>query len=265
MITFEQAFSDTERAANSTLKSANDLLKQVRALKKASQTGNIVDIRRSQDRLDAALSLLQQEVHNAKSIWPFQEESEKRYLDEQYASELISVAEEMGLNIYERDESLISYPSIVRVLPSDRAIRIDRKKVSTIRPSHLANQLLENQQKPLRRLPMTYLNALYMVYSDIVSEDSSPRMVKGSGRVVPLSRMYRLLTSLPISRREYSRSDFARDIYILDSDGPKRTNRGAVVDFPSSTGTKSQSNVFSFIGPDGQSIDYYGIRFTEEG
>ena len=265
MVSFEQAFSDTELAADSTLKSANALLKQVRDLKRASQTGNIAAVRRSQDGLDATLSELRQEVHNAKSIWPFQKEAEKQYLDEQYTNELIRVAEEKGLNIYERDGRLISYPSIVRVLPDDRAVKIDRKKVPTIRPSHLADLLLKNQQKPLRRLPMIYLNALYTVYSDIVSGDSSDRMVKGSGRVIPLSRIYRLLTSLPSSRGEYSRSDFARDIYILDSDGPKRTNRGAIVDFPSSTGTKSQSNVFSFIGPDGQGVEYYGIRFTEEG
>ena len=263
MISFEQAFRDTERAADSTLKSANDLLRQVRALKKASQTGNIADIRRYQDRLDAALSVLQQEVHNAKSIWPFQEEVEKQYLDEQYTNELVRTAEEKGLNIYERDGSLISYPSIVQVLPGDRAVRIDRKRIPTIRPSHLADLLLKNQQKPLRRLPMTYLNALYTVYSDIVSGDSSDRMVNGIGRVVPLSRVYKLLTSLPGSSREYDRSDFARDLYIIDSYGPNRTTRGAVVSFIGPR--RASRNTFSFVGPDGQGVDYFGIRFTEEG
>ena len=62
MIRFEQAFGDTERAADSTLKSAADLMKQVRALKKAAQTGNIGEVRRSQDRLGEALDMLQQEV-----------------------------------------------------------------------------------------------------------------------------------------------------------------------------------------------------------
>ena len=263
MLSFEQAFSDTERAAKSARESARRLEAQARALERAAKTGDIARIKSAQSGMDDALKVLRQEVDNAKSIWPFQEEGEKQYLDDQYASELISAAEGIGLSIYERDRSLISYPSIVRVLPSDRSVRIDRKKVSTIRPSHLADQLLKNQQKPLRRLPMTYLNALYMVYSDIVSEDSSDRVVKSSGRVVPLSRIYRLLTSLPSSRREYSRNDFARDLYILDSDGPKRTNSGAVVSFPSSTGAKRPSDLFYFIGPDGQSVEYYGIRFTE--
>ena len=264
VVSFERAFSDTERAADSTLKSAADLMKQVRALKKAAHEGNIAAIKRAQRGIYDALSVLRQDVDNASSIWPFQDEEEKQYLNDLYVAELRRAAEDMELKIYERDGSLISYPSIVRILPGDRAVRVDSKRVAAIRPSYLVSTLLKNQQKPLRRLPMTYLNALYSVYSDIVSVDSPDRIVKGSGRVVPLARIYRLLTSLPGSRREYSRTDFARDLYILESDGPRRTTSGAVVSFPSSTGAKRRtSDLFSFIGPDGQSVEYYGIRFTE--
>ena len=41
------------------------------------------------------------------------------------------------------------------------------------------------------------------------------------GRVVQLERVYRLFTSLPGSDREYNRTDFTRDLYLLDRDGPK--------------------------------------------
>ncbi len=262
---FEQAFSDTERAADSTLKSAADLMKQVRLLKKASQTGNIAAIRRSQDRLDDALNALRQEVANTSSSWTFEEEQEEQHLNDQYAIEVRHAAEEVGLDIYERDGRLISYPSIVRILPGERAVRIDRKKVSNIRPSHLAGLLLANQKKSSGFTANRFLESLYHVYSDIVSGESSDRMVAGSGRVVPLARIYRLFTSLPGLNREYDRTDFARDIYILDSDGPRQTRRGAVVSFPASTGTRRRSDLFSFIGPDGRSVEYYGIRFTEEG
>ena len=259
-----EAFNDTEQAADFDAEnSAKVLARWARDLKKAAQTGNIAAIKRAQGGIHEALSILAQDVENASSSWPFRDEEEKQYLDDHYVAEFCRTAEDVGLRIFERDGNLISYPSIVRILPGDQAVRVDSKRVATIRPSHLVSTLLKNQQKPLRRLPMAYLNALYSVYSDIVSGESSGRMVKGSGRVVPLARVYRLLTSLPGSRREYSRTDFARDLYILDSDGPKRTNSGAVISFPSSTGTKRRSDVFSFIGPEGQSVEYYGIRFTE--
>ena len=65
MVSFERAFSDTELAAESTLKSASSLMTQVRALRKAAREGNIAAVRRSQNRLDEALSVLRQEVANA--------------------------------------------------------------------------------------------------------------------------------------------------------------------------------------------------------
>ena len=263
MVSFEQAFSDSERAADSTLKSAADLTKQVRALKKAAQTGNIAAVKRSQDRLDEALGALRQEVVNAISSWPFDDDDEKQYLNDHYADELRHAAEELGLDIHERDGRLISHPSIVRILPGECAVRVDRKKVSNIRPSHLADFLLANQNKSSGFRPNRFLESLYTVYSDIVSGESSSRMVEGPGPVVPLVRIYKLLTSLPGASREYDRSDFARDLYILDANGPHRTRRGALVSFHASTGAKSDRDLFSFIGPDGQSVVYYGIRFTE--
>ena len=264
MVSFGQAFSETERAAESVIKSAGDLARYARALKKAAQEGNITRLKRAQRGIEETLDALGQDAGSASSTWPFQEEEERDYLDNQYAEELRSVAKEAGLDIFERDGNLIAYPSIVRILSGDRAVRVDSKRVATIKPTHLVDILLRNQQKPLRRLPMTYLNALYIVYSDIVGEGYSDRPAKSGGRVVPLARIYKLLTSLPGSRRDYSRTDFARDLYILDSNGPRRTNGGMAVSFPSSTGTRRRSDLFSFIGPDGRSVEYYGIRFDRE-
>ena len=70
---------------------------------------------------------------------------------------------------------------------------------------------------------------------------------------------------MPGSSRDYDRSDFARAVYNVDASGAKRTRSGATVSFPSSTGTRSSRGLFSFVGPDGQDVQYYGIRFTEDG
>ena len=84
-------------------------------------------------------------------------------------------------------------------------------------------------------------------------------------RVVPLERIYKLFTSLPGTRREYATTDFARDIYRLETSGQTTTRSGASVSFPASTGTRSAKGLFTFVGPDGQDVQYYGVRFTEAG
>ncbi len=263
MDTFEQAFSDTERAATSALQSAAGLGSLAKQLQKAAREGNIAAIRRAQNRINTDLDALRQEVANAVETWPFRDEDEEQYLNNQYAAELRRVASERGLEIHERDGRLISHPSMVRILPGERAVRIDKKKTSTIRPSHLVELLLVNQKKPGRYQSDSFLESLYIVYSDIVKEESSDRLVKGGARVVPLDRMYRLLTSLPGISREYDRTDFARDLYNLDSSDLKRTKSGATVSFHASTATRSARGIFYFVGPDGRDVQYYGVRFTE--
>lgn len=265
MISLEQAFSDTERAAESALRAARGLTTQARALERAAKTGNIAAIEREQERLTEALSVLQQEVHNAASSWSLPDEEVERYLEERYTDELRGAAADVGLKVYERDGNVFSYPSVLRVIPREKAVRVDRKKSSAIRPSHLAELLLKNQTKRSGYSSNRFLESLYLVYSGILSREDSGRLMKSTGIVVPLIKIYGLMTALPGANREYDRSDFARDIYMLDSQGPRRTRRGATVSFPSSTGTRRRSSdLFTFVGPEGESVEYYGLRFSED-
>ena len=254
MIDFERAFDDAEKAAASTLQSATALTKQAKRLQRAAKDGNINEIKKGCQSLDTALGSLRQDVANAVKTWPFKDEEEEKYLKEHYPKELHLVAKSKGLDVHERDGNLFSYPSIIRVLPGDRALKIDRKKVVTLRPSHLAEILLANQKKIPRLRSDAFLEALYEVYLLVSEREPSP--------VVPLAKIYKALTALPGSRREYDNTDFAGDIYRLENDGPSRTRKGARVSFPASTGTRSAWNTFQFVDRDGQVIKYYGIQFS---
>lgn len=264
MGTFEQAFSDTENAAASTLKSATDLAKLARQMQRAAQDGNIAGIRRAAESLTNSLGSLRQEVANATATWPFDHEAEEQYLKDQYAAELRSAATEKGLRIYERDGRLISYPSVVRVLPGEKAVRIDKKKVSAIRPSRLVSILLENQRKRPRFRGEAFLEALYKAYRILSEGQTSGRLIddRQVGSVVPLAKIYEVFTSLPGSNRDYDQTDFARDLYFLDEGEIRQTKSRARVSFPASTGTRSARGTFSFVGPDGHVITYYGIQFS---
>jgi hypothetical protein len=263
----ERAFDEVERAAASTLESAAGLVKQARTLQKAAREGHIARMKRARTDLDASLSGLRQAVADAVESWTLPDEQEERYLADRYSGEFSAVAAKKGLEIHERDGRLISHPSIVRLLPRDRAVRMDGRKISTIRPSYLADLLLKNQKKDSRHKSDAFLESLYAVYSDIVHGESSGRLMPDDWqRVVPLARIYKLLTSLPGAGRDYDRTDFARDLYRLQDGGPIRTRKGATVSFPASSGTRqAKRDLFTFVGPDGQDVVYYGIRFTKGG
>ena len=260
MTSFEQACSDTEKAAAATLKSAKNFVKVLNALQKAAREGNIGTLRKNAEKLEGDLVSLGQEVANAVGSWPFQHEEEEAYLREHYAAELRDKTAEMGLDIHERDGLLISHPSIVRVLPGNRAVRVDKKLVSTLRPSHLAGILEANQKKQPRFKSAAFLKAMYERY--LVLAKAEPPRLDRQGPVVPLAEIYEAFTSLPGSKNEYGRTDFARDLYFLERDGPVETRTGASVSFPAAAGTRSPRGTFPFVGPDGQVITYYGIRFS---
>lgn len=261
----EQAFADVEDAAEAALKSAKDLEGLARRLQNAAKQGNIAAIKRAQGRLDGALSALSVAVSAAARSWTLEEANEEAHIRDGYADELREAAAERGLTLHERDGRLFASPSIVRILPSERAVRIDRKQDSAIRPSRVAQLLAENQKRPGKYPVAQFLESLHVVYVDIVrGDETASRLMQGKqGRVVPLARIYRLFTSLPGQRREYTNVDFARDLYLLQTSGSTTTKSGAVASFHASSGTKRGSDVFTFVGPDGQDAQYYAIRFTE--
>jgi hypothetical protein len=68
---------------------------------------------------------------------------------------------------------------------------------------------------------------------------------------------------MPGQAREYSKQEFARDIYLLDRSGVTRTRRGYVVSFPASTGARSATSTLRIVTEGGQEKVYYGIAFAQ--
>ena len=56
MDSFEEAFDNATKVADLALKANQDLSKQLRRLRRASQTGNITAVKREQSRLAAAVA-----------------------------------------------------------------------------------------------------------------------------------------------------------------------------------------------------------------
>ena len=254
MTTFEQGFEGTERAADAASKAVGSLLGATKQLKKAARDGDTAAIRRSSERLGLAMDAVRQEVANARGSWPFSEDEEEAYLKDTYETELLAAARATGLRMDQRDGRLLAFPSIVRVLPADRSLRIDRKRVLSIRPSRVIAALKVNQTKKPRFASDRFLESLFRAYRLIAGPGAQ-------GSTQALADVYEAFTLLPGSSGDYGQSDFARDIFILDRSGLTRTKSGASLSLPASTGTKSAKGTFTFVAPDGELTTYFGVRF----
>lgn len=254
-MTFEQAFADAERAASAAGKAVKLLSAVARQLEKAAAEGDLSKMRKASDRLTTVLDSTRQEVANARTAWPFTQEEEDTYMRQSYADEVINTARMENLPIQRRDEGLVVFPSILRILPGDRAVRINRKKVQAIRPSRVVKSLRDIQSRKQKGTPEALLEVLHRAYRLIVGTEY--------GKIVTLASIYEALTLLPGSAAGYDQTDFVRDLFLLDRSGVRTTKSGSGFSLPASTGTKSAKGTYSFVAPDGETVSYYGIRFTE--
>ena len=254
-MTFEQGFADAEQAASAAGKGVGALAGAVKQLARAASEGDLSKMQKASERLATLLESSRQDVLNARSAWPFSPEEEEKYLRDSYAAEVIDAARAASLSIQQLDEGLLVFPSVVRILPSERAVKINRKKVQAVRPSHLMKTLRAIQLRKPKATAEHLLEVFHRAYRLVVGKEY--------GKTVTLVSIYDALTLLPGSTAIYDQTDFVRDLFLLDRSRVTRTKSGATCSLPASTGTKGAKRTYSFMAPDGETKSYYGIRFSE--
>ena len=183
------------------------------------------------------------------------------------AEELKAVAATEGLSIHEQDGRLFCYPALLRILPSDPAVEIGRKKLRTVRPSYVVGRLKILRMRPQRFRPEQFLEVLFRAHEWARrAESGGMRRLAGRGPVIELVSLFDLLTLFPDTQKEYGRLEFTRDLYLLDRSRVAETRAGATLELSASTGTKgAASRLLQIVGEDGVPTVYYGISFSGVG
>jgi hypothetical protein len=254
----EEALARTESDAEASLKAVSTVTSALKRLRAAARAGDLREIRRWLDSSGQAVAALDQQVANTVEGWDFDEEG---YLSSgAYLHELVETAQRQGLSIYRQDEQVYSYPSLLRVLPSERSVSIDRVREKRLRPSVLVAHLKDIQGRRPRFRSEAFLESLYRVYERIVAHRG-----KRHGNVVRLKELYDWLTPRPGDTRDYTIQEFARDIYLLDQSGVTQTRNGARLSFPAATGTRNPTGYVTVVTQGGQEKRYFGISFEKAG
>ena len=80
--------------------------------------------------------------------------------------------------------------------------------------------------------------------------------------MVRLVDIWSTLTMLPGQRVQYSKQEFARDLYLLDQSGVTSTARSLrTLRWSASTGTKGAGTLVT-VARNGQQQRYWGVSFT---
>jgi len=253
--TLEETLAATERAVDSALRSAAVVTRELRKALAGARNGQVREARKALAGAHAATTSL---VDETRALSDGFDPDEQAYLASGgYVKELLAAAAVRGVTIFEEEDRLLCYPSLLRVLPADAAVEIDRVRERRIRPSVLVDLLARTQDRPPRFRAEAFLDSLRAGYELVVASQG-----KKDDGVIRLVDIWSVLTMLPGQRGQYSKQEFARDLYLLDQSGVTRTARSSrELRWSASTGTKG-TGVLVTVARSGQRQHYWGVSFT---
>ena len=251
----EAALAATEERVDAALKATAAATRELKRAKTGAERGQLRDLRRA---LSAATTLAGEAARAAEDAGESFGFDELEHLESgSYAQELLDVAAAQDVAMFEADERLLCYPSLIKVLPGDAAVEIDRRREKRLRPSVLVGLLATSQARPPRFRPKPFLDSLESAY-DLVRSAGRQR----DAAVMRLVDVWGVLTLLPGQQRDYTRAEFARDLYLLDSSGVATARSGRVLRWHASSGTRG-SGTLATVAQTGQRQLYWGISFTD--
>ncbi len=251
----EAALAATEEQVDAALKATAALTRELKKAKTGAARGQLRDLRHALSR--AAVLAGDAAGAAETSAESFDLDDQDYLASGSYAKELLDAAAEEAVAMFEADERLLCYPSLIKVLPGDAAVEIDRRREKRLRPSVLVGLLAAAQARPPRFRPEPFLESLASAYDLVRSRDE-----RRDGAVVRLVDVWGVLTLLPGQARDYTRPEFARDLYLLDSSEVTTTTSGRVLRWQASSGTRA-SGTLTTVAKTGQQQLYWGISFTD--
>lgn len=255
--TLEEALAATESTVDSALKASAAATRELRRARTAARNGQLRELRRALQSAQSVTTALADQARAAGAGFSFDEQ--EHLASGRYTAELLAAADAAGVAMYEEDERILCYPSLVTVLPGDAAVAIDRKRERRLRPSVLVGLLARAQGRTPRFKPEQFLDSLRQAYELVVARSGTK-----PDAVVRLVDVWSVLTLLPGQSREYTKQEFARDLYLLDQSGVTRTSRSPRrLRWSASTGTKG-TGVLTTVARSGQQQRYWGISFTTD-
>lgn len=251
----EAALATTQEHVEAALRSAGAVAGQLRKARAGAVGGQVRDLRRALDAAAAAADELAQAARSARASFDLDDSA---YLASGgYAKELLAAAAERGVAMFEEDERLLCYPSLLRILPGDAALEIDRRRERRLRPSVVVDALAAAQDRPVRFKAAAFLESLRAAYTLLAAPEAKP------DPVLRLDQVWGVLTLLPGQARDYTRPEFARDLYLLDQSGQTTTRSGRVLRWHASSGTRG-AGVLTTVARSGQQQRYWGVSFSTD-
>ena len=176
----EEALDAVERDADAAIRSLGAALKAARKTKAAAAAGQIRDLEQSLENAAGLAGQASSAADDLRRGWRF--DVGEWFASGQYAKELLAVASEAGVQAFESDDRILSYPVIVQVSATDATVVVDKQKDRRVRPSQVVQHLAALQQRPPKFKAEAFIESLAAAYDYVVANKSAPPRCAGEAR-----------------------------------------------------------------------------------
>ncbi|HEX7460763.1 MAG TPA: hypothetical protein VF317_01155 [Dermatophilaceae bacterium] len=168
----EAALAATEGRVDVALKAAAAVTRELKKAKAGAERGQLRDLRRALSAAAVLAGDAARAAEDAGTSFGFDEQ--EHLVSGSFAQELLNAAAAQNVAMFEADERLLCYPSLIKVIPADAAVEIDRRREKRLRPSVLVGLLAATQARPPRFRPEPFLESLERGY-DLVRSRGQQR------------------------------------------------------------------------------------------
>ena len=249
LMNYEDLFSSLSSWQADLKAAANTISRLQKTIQKDMDTGNLADL---QKNLTPLLEAAQQVEEKAAGIQAEIDGFDTReyFVSGDFTRQLLAACEERKIDVKGEKGIYEMFPYKVRVYgDEERAeeVFLNRKKIPSFRPSYVANTILEGQNR-LRKMnfnTQNFLEELAAAYQTVCAVE---HLLDGAN--VSLNKIYKAMTPMARSRREYDMLAFAYELSRTYEGGPDTwiTRKGDVYTFGTSRDGKSGIRVLSSTG-----------------
>ncbi len=180
----------------------------------------------------------------------------------EYFADVSLKCKELGLELRNDGDTWYCFPSTIKILAGEEVVIINSNRTHEILPAAVAAKLKTAYDAANANPPKQFLDVLFRAYEAIGFDNRTHAEI--AGPVVPVLDLYDVLTLWPERKRQYSKSQFALDLYLLDRSGITSV-AGKRLTFSASTGARDRSNVVAIQDEHGYEKVYYGVYFVDAG
>ncbi len=261
----ENALSATEEMAKLCLGILGRGHKTVKLIREAAALGELTELSRTKAKLAELSKDLIKAMDDIHAIWPWSTDSEEEeWLASNFMQELAAEGNANSVPMHRYGKNYSAFPAIMAFDAGSRTLRIDRKRIKSIRPSILVSEIIKARSAKPRFRPDQFIEFLYSGYTCAVGVQVLKSGQMNHEAVVRLAEVYALLTQLPGSSSDYPQSDFLRDLHQLDLSGIRTTQNGNFLHLSAATSTKSGSDVLTVVDDVGRTFSYFAIAFRQQ-